>query len=183
MLHEQLHFNSNFSSASLINSFINIRMSLYTKKILKLFLESYSEDINLDFIEQNIGLSKFNAIRIFKKDCGTSPIKWLWICRTILSSQLIREQPDWNIKDISNICGFISSAHYCRCFKRIFHLSPTEYKKRCEIFNDDKPSVNQLIPTLMVQDIFIPKIMVINSMKLTNNYVFSHNTHTEALVV
>ncbi len=183
MLQEQFKFNPNFSSASLINSFINIRMSLYTKKILKIFLDSYQEDINLDFIEQNIGLSKFNAIRVFKKDCGISPIKWLWIYRTILSSQLIREQPDWNIKDISNICGFVSSAHYCRCFKKIFNLNPTDYRKKYELYDLDTPEIPRLLPTLMVKDIFIPKITVINSMKLTNNYISSHFRPTEALVV
>ena len=180
MFSEQL---INLNSASLINSFINIKMSCYTKKTLGLFLDAFSEDIDLNYLGQKIGISKFNLIRAFKKDCGISPIKWLWIYRTVLSSKLIQKEADWTIKDISNICGFLSSSHYCRCFKKVFKISPTEYKRRY-VYQDFQESIGRhLVSTLILPQMMVSKKMALDSLKMTNLYICQHLNLSKDMLV
>ena len=105
------------------------KVSYRAREIVDLLVANYSEDISLNFLSLNIGIAKYNIIKNFKKDFGISPMKWLWIYRTILSAKFIEDYQYWNIKEIASSCGFGSIEHHCRCFKKIFKKSPTNYRK------------------------------------------------------
>lgn len=99
------------------------------ERVVAFVLENFAEEIELDDLATEAGLSRFNFCRRFQKECGISPMRWLWNFRTILASEFITLDPKWSLTDVAFSCGFTSSAHFSRSFKAMFRVSPSAYRK------------------------------------------------------
>lgn len=100
-------------------------------------LENFSEDVSLDDLADAAGMTRFNFCRRFQKECGISPIRWLWNFRAILAAEFIALGPDWPLTDVAFACGFTSSAHFSRAFKQMYRTSPSAFRKAQK--SDSKP--------------------------------------------
>jgi AraC-like DNA-binding protein len=49
--------------------------------------------------------------------------------RVLYAARLLAEDPD-TITEISHRMGFSDAAHFCRQFKRIMGVNPTEYRRQ-----------------------------------------------------
>lgn len=92
-------------------------------------IEKFSEEIDLEDLAEAAGISRFNLCRNFQKKYGVSPIKWLWLFRTLLAAEFIEIAPDWSLTDIAFTCGFTSSSHFSRSFHQILGVSPSKYRR------------------------------------------------------
>jgi AraC-like DNA-binding protein len=99
------------------------------ERVVAYVLENFAEDIDLDALAGEAGLSRFNFCRKFQRDCGISPMRWLWSFRTILAAEFINLDPKWSLTDVAFSCGFTSSAHFSRSFRAMFKQSPSAYRK------------------------------------------------------
>lgn len=93
-------------------------------------LASFSEEIKLAELSEVAGISKAALNRCFQSRFERTPINWLWTFRAILAKELINQAPDWDLTDIAFLCGFNSSAHFSRYFKRVTRISPRDYRQR-----------------------------------------------------
>ncbi len=50
---------------------------------------------------------------------------------TVLAAELLRSYIKWDIQQIGFKCGFSSSAHFSRAFKRVYGVTPGVYRKLC----------------------------------------------------
>lgn len=98
-------------------------------KIIPYVLENFAEEICLEDLAQEAGMSRFNFCRRFHKECGLPPMRWLWNFRTLLAAEFISLDPRWSLTDVAFSCGFTSSAHFSRSFRAMFAKSPSQYKK------------------------------------------------------
>ena len=108
------------------------------RKVILFILENFSEDIALDDLAQQAGMSKFNFCRRFQIDCGITPMRWLWDFRTLLAAEFINQDPNWSLTDVAFSCGFTSSAHFSRAFKKVHGKSPSQYRKEAKATLDGK---------------------------------------------
>jgi AraC-like DNA-binding protein len=46
------------------------------------------------------------------------------------ASDMLKNDPDLNISEISDTLGFGSPRYFSRCFKNQFDISPAEYRKK-----------------------------------------------------
>lgn len=99
------------------------------EKVIHFVLENFAEEIALEDLAREAGMSRFNFCRRFHKECGLPPMRWLWNFRTILAAEFITLDPKWSLTDIAFSCGFTSSAHFSRSFKAMFQKSPSQFKK------------------------------------------------------
>jgi AraC-like DNA-binding protein len=99
------------------------------EKVIAFVLEAFAEEITLEDLAREAGMSRFNFCRRFHKECGLPPMRWLWNFRTQLAAEFIQLDPRWSLTDIAFSCGFTSSAHFSRSFKAAFGKSPSQYKK------------------------------------------------------
>lgn len=99
------------------------------EKVVAFVLESFADEITLEDLAREAGMSRFNFCRRFHKDCGLPPMRWLWNFRTQLAAEFIQLDPRWSLTDVAFSCGFTSSAHFSRSFKVAFGQSPSQYKK------------------------------------------------------
>lgn len=97
--------------------------------VMSFVLERFADEISLDDLAAAAGLSRYNFCRRFHRECGVTPMRWLWTFRTLLAAEFIRLDPTWSLTDVAFSCGFTSSAHFSRSFKGVVGQSPSLFRK------------------------------------------------------
>jgi transcriptional regulator GlxA family with amidase domain len=102
------------------------------EKVIGFVLENFAERISLEDLAKQVGLTRYNFCRRFQKECGITPMRWLWSFRTMLAKELIVLDPTWSLTDVAFACGFTSSAHFSRTYKQMFGERPSEFRRRAQ---------------------------------------------------
>lgn len=98
----------------------------YIKKFIK---QHFREDINLDTLAEVSHINKYYLAHSFKKVMGISPIEYLIQIR-IHESKILLETTNYPISNISTVSGFSSQSFFSQSFKRVTHMTPSQYRKR-----------------------------------------------------
>lgn len=88
----------------------------------------FDENITVKKLAQIAYMSESSLNRLFKKETLLTPIEYL-IQTRIEKSKTLLKRKDVPITEIAQRCGFGSGAHFTSCFKRLAHLSPSEYRE------------------------------------------------------
>lgn len=84
--------------------------------------------LRLDDICTELGMSKFQFIRLFKANTGISPYQYFLNCKIELAKRLIEKNRD--IYSAVAECGFVDLAHLNKYFKSIYGITAFEYKSQ-----------------------------------------------------
>mgnify|MGYP000521143629 CR=1 FL=1 len=110
-----------------VHTKIFIPDSILMNKAKNYINENYKEDITLDDICNEINLSKYHFLRLFKQTFFISPHSYLMIRRVEAAKQLL--QFGNSIIETSFKCGFNDQSHLSRRFKAITGITPGNYRK------------------------------------------------------
>ncbi len=99
----------------------------------------YQEDLSLDLIAKEAGLSKYHYCREFKKATDLTPIEFINRTRCEHAKSLL-ESNKYSIAEISERCGFATSAHFSKTFRGFFDVYPSDYNKLGRDNRADKAS-------------------------------------------
>lgn len=84
-------------------------------------------DIDLDTLARKVGLSRFQALRAFKRRYGLPPHAYQLCVRLGQARRLLSEGAV--LVDVALRCGFVDQSHFNRHFKRSFGVTPAEYAR------------------------------------------------------
>ncbi len=87
------------------------------------------EDISLEGLARELGMSPRNFIRRFKAATGSTPLGYLQKLKIATSKRLL-EEDFRSIQDISRAVGYDDIAFFRTVFKRHTGMSPSEYRTR-----------------------------------------------------
>lgn len=108
---------------------IRIISSNYIVARIQHFIEKYyHENLSVNQLAGLANMSDSTFNRLFKKETGLTPIKYLIEVRIEKSKVLLRRD-DLPITEIAARCGFGSSAHFSAEFKRLTTVTPSEYRQ------------------------------------------------------
>ncbi len=110
-----------------------------TQIIIHEIINHYTEPtFNLDDAYKLIHLSKEHLRKLFIKEHGISPSKFLLQKRLTLAKQLLSKKEDGylRINEIAEACGFDDHSYFCRVFKRETGLAPNEFQ--LQLLKDNK---------------------------------------------
>ena len=88
---------------------------------------NYSENISLLEIARAGKVSISTALNLFRNVLDTSPVNYL-ICYRLKKAALLLTNTEKKISAISTETGFNNTDYFCKTFKRIYSLTPTEYR-------------------------------------------------------
>ena len=88
----------------------------------------YAEQIQLVDIADFAHVSKNNCMQIFKNGIHQSPLSYLIQYRLKKATNLLATT-EMKVTAISEQCGFHDTPYFCRKFKEIYGITPTEYRK------------------------------------------------------
>ena len=87
-------------------------------------------DFDLSAYLDTLPFSTDYLIKLFKKDLGTTPHKYLTELRLRSAAEWLSGATGSNISEISRVCGFSEPLYFSRLFKKKFGLSPINYRSR-----------------------------------------------------
>ncbi|NES93747.1 MAG: helix-turn-helix transcriptional regulator [Desertifilum sp. SIO1I2] len=95
--------------------------------ILNYIQEHLDRDIKLADLSNQLGISQFHFIDLFKQSVGTTPYQYLLQQRIERAKQLLKEG-DRSIIDIALLCGFNSHSHLSKQFRQLTGITPKQYR-------------------------------------------------------
>jgi transcriptional regulator GlxA family with amidase domain len=131
------------------------------ERVKSYVLANYGSTITINQLARATGLSRYGFCRQFYRECRVTPIRWLWHFRVLLAARLIECCPHYSLIYICTECGFKSAAHFSRAFKSHLGMSPSQYRKMCEIERKKEEISTKLGKDLGIkQNDFLEEIMV-----------------------
>ncbi|QKS01976.1 helix-turn-helix transcriptional regulator [Sphingomonas sp. CL5.1] len=98
-------------------------------RIVDLINSRLDENISLDELARIAGTSPFQFSRRFKVDFGIAPYRYVIRARVAKAQEMLRRRKVPH-KVIAFECGFSDQSHFCRTFRRITGVSPSEYQSK-----------------------------------------------------
>lgn len=84
-------------------------------------------EYNVEKLSDTLGLSRGHLHRKIKELTGTSPVDFLRNYRLGKAARLLR-QKKFTISEVAYQTGFTSPAYFSKCFKAVYHTTPTEFQ-------------------------------------------------------
>ncbi|AIY13998.1 AraC family transcriptional regulator [Cellulophaga baltica] len=101
--------------------------SYNTTKLFQDFLnETQFETFSLDKTANQLGISKFKFIRLFKQETGLTPNNYVLLRRIEKSKEMLKNGSP--IFDIAIDCGFYDASHFYKNFKRFTGVNPLDFQ-------------------------------------------------------
>ncbi|MHB8600219.1 MAG: helix-turn-helix domain-containing protein [Ktedonobacteraceae bacterium] len=102
------------------------------QRVTDFILAHLGQDLSLELLAQQTGLSPYHFARVFRQTTGESPHQFVLQQRVALAQQLLRET-DAPLAQVAQESGFASQSHLTDVFKRRFGLTPRVYRHHHEI--------------------------------------------------
>ncbi|MDU8885027.1 AraC family transcriptional regulator [Yeosuana sp. MJ-SS3] len=120
---------------NIINSNQNIEIASYLKNttlnelpsLPNIMEANFSYNLNIDQFATLCNRSKSSFKRDFKNHYNCSPGKWILERRLSKAARLLQLDLD-NVSQVAYDCGFESTAHFSRTFKKKYGIPPSSYK-------------------------------------------------------
>lgn len=88
----------------------------------------YQEPITVPDIAGHISMSQYHFSRVFKQETGLAPHTYLANLRLRKAKNLLLETNE-SVEHVAGICGFFSTSHFIRAFKKEMEVTPTVFRK------------------------------------------------------
>ena len=91
--------------------------------------DNLGQDLPVERLAAQAGMSPRNFARVFLKDTGTTPARFVEQVRVEAARRRLEESRD-KLEKIANDCGFGSIQSLRRSFLRVLHVPPNDYRHR-----------------------------------------------------
>lgn len=122
-----------YENVNISESIPAAKATAHTQAQLQIMMQyihkNYSEHITLADIAQTVSVSKSSALNIFNKYLHISPVSYLINYRLKRAAKLLAST-DSSIYSIASNTGFENVGYFCRSFKELFGVTPSEYRKK-----------------------------------------------------
>lgn len=92
------------------------------------FRQNLSENLSLQDLSDEMGLSKVYLCRIFKKQKDMTPIDYFTRLKIDSAKTLLTEHPSMPLREISDALGFNDMYYFSKVFKRVAGVPPSELR-------------------------------------------------------
>ncbi|MBM7579733.1 response regulator [Jeotgalibacillus terrae] len=99
------------------------------EQIKHYIIEHAHEDLSLEIISKEAGLSPIYVSKLFKEKLGINYISFLTECRLEKAKKLMRDS-EKSMKEIAIEIGYHDPNYFSKVFKKAYHLSPTAYRSK-----------------------------------------------------
>lgn len=100
----------------------------WVQEVATLLSEKCAEEIRISDLAARFYMEQNNFIRGFKKYTGKTPKEYQMVCRMARASAWLSGS-DLSLSEIAARCGFASHSFFSKTFKRLYGVTPTEYRQ------------------------------------------------------
>jgi AraC family transcriptional regulator len=98
------------------------------RRVTELVHARIEDDLTLDEMAESAGLSPAHFSRMFRKSTGESPHRFVLRHRVERAKEMLCTA-EGRVMDVAVACGFKTQQHFARAFRRMYGVSPTEYRQ------------------------------------------------------
>ena len=94
-------------------------------------IEKHIDDVefNVDILARETGIARTKLFTKLKAITGQTPYDFILTVRLKRAAIMLKENPEFNISEISDSLGFSSPRQFSKCFKEKYHMIPQAYRK------------------------------------------------------
>ncbi|ODC03098.1 hypothetical protein BFW38_05595 [Terasakiispira papahanaumokuakeensis] len=89
--------------------------------------DNLRQNLTLEEISDQVHLSKFHFLRLFKQHTGMTPHQYLFSCRLGAARHAVEHGE--GLTAIAHSFGFADLSHFNRRFKKVYGMTPAQYQK------------------------------------------------------
>ena len=97
------------------------------KKMILYIQNNFSDNLSLEKIAAEAGISIRECTRCFRRNISVSPMKYLNDYRIQMAAQMLLQEAE-SIMTISEKCGFSSMSYFGKVFKEAMNCTPREFR-------------------------------------------------------
>lgn len=101
-----------------------------SRRAREYMLEHIGDDVGLDAIASQCGLSVNHFVRAFRGSTGTTPHRWLMAQRLNLAMRLMRNS-QMTLAEVAGASGFADQSHLTRVFAARIGMPPGQWRRAC----------------------------------------------------
>jgi len=90
---------------------------------------NFNKSFSVDELASEIGLSSSRLSTLFRKQTGTTIVRWRDEHRMTRASQLLA-QSDMPVSQLADVVGYTDALYFSRCFHQYSGFSPSEYRAK-----------------------------------------------------
>ena len=105
------------------------------------YLYEHSDTITLHELAMKFSFNQSYLSRMIRMNCGISFQKLLYECRMEKAAELLLNTVD-SVERIAELVGYDNPVPIYRGFQSKYHMSPSEYRKRCGKFSETKSKMD-----------------------------------------
>ena len=128
-LHSLCHIVDILVKSFWMDGLITYNRSMLSIKIERYIDEHLGEKIGLNEICNEFFLSKNAVYRLFHDEFHATVNDFIITKRIKRAQELLRLQPEYNVTQISSICGFSDYNYFIRLFKKQVGITPLQFRK------------------------------------------------------
>jgi AraC family transcriptional regulator len=98
------------------------------RQVIEYIQAHLDENISLNDIANELGMSQYYFCHLFKRSTGMSPHQFLIRQRIEWAKHLLR-QPERTVTSVAMDCGFANQSHFARCFRQCTGMNPNQFRK------------------------------------------------------
>ncbi|QYK05844.1 helix-turn-helix transcriptional regulator [Shewanella zhangzhouensis] len=122
------HILMNYSGCSLNHNELIGGLSPHQRiRIIEFIHDNISNKITIDELSKEVCLSPFHFAREFKHSFSIPPAQYILRRRLYKVKEMLKTT--LSLADISVTCGFNTQSHMTMYFKKLFNITPAEYRK------------------------------------------------------
>lgn len=115
------------------NAISENKKSREIRELLETFQEDYQNPLSIDEYAKQKNISVCWLIRSFKQQVGVTPQTYIIDLKIERAKELLLTS-EYTVNEISEIIGYDDSLYFSRLFKKRVGISPTQYRKKKNIF-------------------------------------------------
>lgn len=100
----------------------------YVDAALSYIHKHCTQSIHIGELADSLHISSAYLIKLFRKNVGVAPLKYLHLKRVEYACLLLRTT-QMTIEEISNEVGMYDSSSFCHLFKKIYSITPAKYRQ------------------------------------------------------
>ena len=114
-------------AGELLNAGSNSQCLVHVRRCVNLLSERMDEDVRIDELAKQVGVSSSYLQRIFRQVQGVTIVEYLNRLRIDRAKLLLVNTSD-SVIDVAMAAGFNSRQHFCRVFASLEGCSPSQYR-------------------------------------------------------
>lgn len=102
--------------------------SLLLRRAMAIVDGSHAHNLNVTELAQRLHVSREHLTRHFQKELAVTPHDYILRQKILRACQYLKET-DLNNKEIAARLGYPEAAHFSRTFKRLVHMTPSQFRQ------------------------------------------------------